>query len=185
MFGEKNFELKNEIYTNGFRALNVPGAMMLWNKIYKHSFLDDNGFKMLENARCYNDECFNSVVIPKAKCVVCISNKFYNYRKKRAGSIQTSANAKQKVENTLIYARYVCDNWRKNDYIKNYGVWLLKKLTFMINRSIRKLEPWDKHYYAQALMKIAKNDLYNKENTKRLRDFEKTLLSDWITEALT
>jgi hypothetical protein len=161
--------------------LKIPGAMMLWNKLYKRSFLTKNQFEMFEKAKCYNDECFNSIVLPKAKCTVCISDQLYTYRRKRAGSLQTSANAKQKAENALIYANYVCNNWRKNGYVKDHGFWLLKKLIMMINRSILNLTTPDKHYYAQALMKIASGDLYNKENTDKLNNLEKTLLNNWMT----
>lgn len=180
MFGEKSFSVKAETYLDGFNSLDTPGAMMLWNKIYKRSFLLENDFHLLESAKCYNDECFNSVVLPKALRVVYIPDRFYSYRKNRTGSIQTSANAKLKAENTLIYANYVCGNWRKNGYIKEHGSWLLKKLILMINRSIQELESKVRHYYADALMKITATDIYNEENISKLRNFEKTLLSNWI-----
>ena len=180
MFGEKSFGVKFEIYAYSFNALDTPGAMMLWNKIYRRSFLTENDFRLFENARCYNDECFNTVVLPKALRIIYILNRFYSYRRSRIGSIQTSANAKLKAENTLNYANYVCDNWRKNGYIKEHGVWLLKKLILMINRSIQQLEPRDRHYYAEALMKTVGHDIYSKENISKLRNFEKALLGNWM-----
>lgn len=180
MFGEKNFSVTERIYGDGFSVLDIPGAMMLWNKLYKRSFLIDHNFQFLENAKCYNDECFNSVVFPKAKCIECITNQFYNYNRKRIGSIQSAASAKKKAKNTLIYADYVCNNWRQNHYIESHGYWLLKKTVMMINRSIQELETNDKYYYAKMLMDIVKKDIYNNKNISKLSKFEKILLNNWI-----
>lgn len=77
MFGEDKCILPNKFYKSGFYAINVPGMWALWNKLYKRKFLLDNNFELPEHAKVCHDECFNTVVFPKAKGVICIKDKFY------------------------------------------------------------------------------------------------------------
>ncbi len=179
MFGEEKFSTPDTICTNGFEALNLSGAMMLWNKLYKRSFLVENDFKIPEDSKCYHDECFNSIVLPKAKCIRCISNKFYHYQRKRSGSIQTSSNLKKKADHVLFYASFVCENWKLNGYIEKYSYWLLKKVSFMINRVFDRLNFYDQIYYSKALKDILGDKVCNQRNIQKLSKYEKLLLHKW------
>ena len=180
MFGEDKFSTKDKIYSDGFEALDESGSMMLWNKLYKRKFLIQNNFKIPEYAKCFHDECFNSVVFPKAECIRCIHNKFYHYRRKREGSIQTSASLKKKADHILIYADFVFNNWKKNNYVQNYSYWILKKVSFMMNRVFKKLNFEDKIYYCKKLKEILTFEVYNQKNIEKLSKYEKLLLDKWI-----
>ncbi len=81
MFGEDKVSPPNEIYEEGFSALYVPGAILLWNKLYRRTFLTENDFWIPEHIPCYHDETFNSIILPKANHIACISNKLYHYRR--------------------------------------------------------------------------------------------------------
>ncbi|MDQ5983571.1 MAG: Undecaprenyl-phosphate 4-deoxy-4-formamido-L-arabinose transferase [Eubacteriales bacterium SKADARSKE-1] len=181
IFGEDKFSVVDKSYKNPFYALESSGSMLIWNKLYKRSFLVRNNLFFYEKAKCYNDECFNSVVFPKAFNIESISNKFYHYRRGRKGSLQTLTSSKGKIENAIIYAEYVCNNWRENNYIDKYGVYLLKKVSFMINRSIKKLENYnEKVFYTTKLIKILGSDIYNQKNINKLDEFTQSLLENWI-----
>lgn len=179
MFGEDKCILPNKFYKSGFDAINVPGMWALWNKLYKRKFLLDNNFELPEHAKVCHDECFNTVVFPKAKGVICIKDKFYHYRRNRNNSIQNSADIKVKANYYLVFADYVCDNWRKNGYLKNYGFWLLGRLSDFSNRIIDHLSVEDKHWYAKSLMDIIGDDIYNDSNINKLSKNKKLLLRKW------
>lgn len=183
MFGESRIAMPDKVCIDGFDALNIPGAMMLWNKLYKRSFLEDNKFQIPEHISCYHDECFNSVVLPKSGCVMCIKDRFYHYRRKRTGSIQTSATLEKKICSILMYARCVYDFWQENDYIKEHGFWLLKYLSIMSNRVIKKIDINSAKHYSCSLMSIIEGEIYNSDNVTKLSDFEKKLLNNWIKYA--
>lgn len=180
MFGETKFTSPNETYYDGFKALTIPCSIFLWNKLYKHTFLLEHNFKIPENIKCYHDETFNSIVFPKAKSITCIKNKFYHYRKKRSGSIQTSSNLQKKSENILNATKYLCENFRKNNYVKQHGRWLLRKINQMVNRVIHKLNPIDQKFYTKALLEVMSNDIYNSDNIKNLTLLERAKLNSWI-----
>lgn len=183
MFGEDRIAVPDKVCVDGFSALNIPGAMMLWNKLYKRSFLEDNKFQIPEHISCYHDECFNSVVLPKSERVVCIKDRFYHYRRKRADSIQTSTALEKKICNILLYARCVCDFWQKNDYIKEHGFWLLKYLSLMSNRVIKRIDFNSAKHYSCSLMSIIGSEIYNSDNIAKLSGFEKKILDNWVQYA--
>lgn len=180
MFNENITPMLNDFCINGFNALNIPGSMMLWNKLYKRSFLEFNNFKIPEHLSCYHDECFNSVVLPKAERVACLKAKFYHYKRKRTGSIQNSLTLEKRAENILKYTRYVYDNWKNNNYIKDHGFWLLKKISFMSNRVLEKKDYNISKHFSNSLMSIIGNEVYNPDNIKKLRNIDKILLNSWV-----
>lgn len=131
MFAEKKLSVKEGTFYNPLEILKSVSYIPVWNKLYKREFLNKCGAKFYEEAKCFNDDCFNTVVIPNAKVIKCIPNKFYTYRRRREGSIQTSKGAKEKAEGALVYENYVKNNLQKNNYSINYRLLLdqrIKKL---------------------------------------------------------
>ncbi len=134
IFAEKKLSVKEGIFYNPLEILKSASYIPIWNKLYKREFLNEFGAKFYENAKCFNDDCFNTIVIPNAKVIKCISNKFYTYRRRREGSIQTSRDSKKKAEGALIYENYVKNNLQKNNYNINYRLWLDQKINRLKNR---------------------------------------------------
>lgn len=133
IFAEKKLSVKEGTFYNPLEILKRASYIPVWNKLYKRKFLNECRAKFYEEAKCFNDDCFNTIVIPKAKLIRCISNKFYTYRRRREGSIQTSRGPKAKAEGAIIYADYVKNNLKKNKYNNNYKIWLnhrINKLKF-------------------------------------------------------
>ena len=134
MFGETFISCENKVLKDGFSMLDRKGAMMPWNKLYKRDFLLANDFKFFEDAKCYNDECFNSIVLPKARKLVIISDKFYHYKRIVEGSIQNSADLPKKAENVLVYTDLVGRYWSSMGYFKEHSDWFIKKIKIMCLR---------------------------------------------------
>lgn len=182
MFSEDKLSFNDNIYYNGFDILDIPGSMMLWNKLYRRSFIEENNFYLPDNLSCYHDECFNSIVLPKAKIIMSLSNKFYHYNRKNCYSIQHSTGIKKKSNNTLIYIEYLCKHWQSNNYITEHGFWILKKITHMINRNIRKLNKKDRALYYKRLIEIVPESIYNTKNLNKLNKFEKSIFNNWMNK---
>ncbi len=183
MFGEDRVMVQDKIYDNGLEVLSLPTSILLWNKLYKRSFLQSNDFKLPENIPCYHDECFNCIVLPKAKRVACISDKLYHYRRYRAGSIQTASSVKKKADSIVRSTQLICDNWRTNGYLKNHGHRLLNKVNQMLYRVFGRLNLADKKFYAKTLFSYLKGSVYNGDNLKRLNQYQKSRLESWTKYA--
>ena len=183
MFGESRFSPQDKTYDNAFEALDAPGAIFLWNKLYRREFLLDNNLWIPEHIKCYHDDAFNCVALPKANRVACMQERLYHYRRKRPGSIQTASSLSRRVESVLNVARFVCEDWRKNGYIKKDGHWLLKKINRMFSGHARRLSEEKKIYYSKALLDIIRGDLYNENNISRLSKFYQTKLENWTKYA--
>ena len=183
IFGEDRLSLQDQTYDNGFKVLSLLTSSFLWNKLYKRSFLLENGFKIPENIPCYHDECFNFLVLPKAKCITCISDKFYHYRRGRSGSIQTSSNVKKKADSIVLSTRLICDNWRKNAYLKQHGDLLLNKVNQMLYRVFGRLNLADKKLYAKTLLNCINGSVYNRANVSKLNQYQRSRLESWIKYA--
>lgn len=134
IFAEKKLSVKEGTFYNPLEILKSASYIPVWNKLYKREFLNECGAKFYEEAKCFNDDCFNVVIIPRAKVIKCISNKFYTYRRHREGSIQTSRGPKEKAEGALIYANYVKNNLQKNKYNLNYKLWVDQRINKLKSR---------------------------------------------------
>lgn len=184
MFGEDKFSPREKIYENSFEALNAPGAIFLWNKLYRREFLLSNNLLIPEHIKCHHDEAFNIMAVPKANRVACIQDRLYHYRRRRPGSIQTAVPISTRLENLLNVARFVCEDWRKSGYLEEHGYWLLRKLTRLFDCFVCRLATQEeKTYYSKVLMEIIGKDVYNENNIGRLRKSEQTRLANWVKYA--
>ena len=150
MFGETFISCKDMVIQDGFLMLNERGSMMPWNKLYKRDFLTHNNFNFFEEAKCYNDECFNSIVLPKAKKLVTISDKFYHYKRRVDGSIQNLANLKKRAENVLVYVELVGKHWYQMGYFKEHSEWFINKVRKMCSR-FKDLQTEEQEYFLNRI----------------------------------
>ena len=67
----------------------------LWMQVIRKALITDHGIKMDESIKLGEDQLFQMEVIPFAKKVVFVSEKLYNYRWRRIGSIMSETSEKK------------------------------------------------------------------------------------------
>ncbi|BED92602.1 MAG: glycosyltransferase [Candidatus Paraimprobicoccus trichonymphae] len=118
----------NAYFELGGASINV------WNKLYKRSAINDVVFP--DKLIC-EDWCYNLMAFPRAKIVKSISNRFYNYRIDREGSILTACNNLSRLKSELKICKLVCDDWRKFNILKDNKI---RIFNIFMNSILCKLE---------------------------------------------
>lgn len=89
----------------------------VWSGVYKRVFLNKNNLRFYEPIRQYGeDRLFNMVCIPKAKKIVCIKNKLYNYRCNDDGFSKDVKFKKEFPKKHSIAVRIARENWNNEGY---------------------------------------------------------------------
>lgn len=180
VFGEDLYNTVDKTFTNNsLEAMSIVGYIPVWNKLYKRELINKNNFTFFEKAKCYNDQCFNAIVFPKAERIEVISDKFYHYRKRRPGSLQTSFSHKRKSDGIIIFAEYAYDNYKKNGYPESYKAWLFKKVFHLLEKHFNKLDnDIERTYYINTTFKIFQNknimEIMSEGDFKKLFKFSET-----------
>lgn len=61
--------------------------VVVWNKVYRRSFFEENGLRMKPGFRGGEDDIFWLTALPHASRLAVIPDQLYFYRRKRAGSL--------------------------------------------------------------------------------------------------
>ena len=100
----------------------------VWSGIYKRDFLNKNNLRFYEPIMQYGeDRLFNMVCIPKAKKIVCIKNKLYNYHCNTDGFSKDLKFRKEFPKKHSMAVRIVRENWSKEGYFDSNTV----KISFL------------------------------------------------------
>lgn len=115
-----NLKVTYEKIEEGKYFLLDEAEIVVWNKLYKTSFLKENRIIFLENI-VHEDEDFTFKCYMKAKKIKYISNITYNYRINRIGSIMNEVQKKEKSrKNSIVSLERIIEenksNQEKNDY---------------------------------------------------------------------
>ena len=90
----------------------------VWSGVYRTEFLNNNNIRFYEPIKqLCEDGFFNSICVPKAKKIVCIKDKLYNYY--RGNPHNTSHNPKEtsQYKNRYFIAfKKMHDIWKKEGY---------------------------------------------------------------------
>ena len=126
-----------EIYYDWWEAKKHRGSIYVWNKLYRRSFVVDNGVRFSSKLRICDDEGFNLCAYSQAKKIVHIPCTFYNYRMNTSSSMFTTSLTK--------FIRSYAQMWRYvDDYYEAHGVEIsyLKKLVYFFSVYRGEIWPW-------------------------------------------
>lgn len=97
-----------------FEAKRNRASIRVWNKLYKHALIQNNGFKFNEECSFAEDEHFNLCVYPNTEHnIVCIPDKLYFYRN-RPGSLMYK-NAPEKFKDYFNMWGQTLKKWKEYD----------------------------------------------------------------------
>lgn len=99
----------------------------VWRTAVKADLLKRAGLRFDETVRFGEDQIFHFEVYPKAKGVLFISNKLYNYRPTRPDSLMAtrSADAHMKLCEHVAIVNRICAAWKHSGLTDLYGSELL------------------------------------------------------------
>lgn len=184
-FGVKNFvdgenvdlsnvsydDSKITVYTrkeneNPFSSLNFSCGVV-WNKIWKRSFITENDLKFKEGIYRGEDSLFNMMAGPHLYKFVKDDNILHIYRTGRPGSAMTvtQTNIKKKLDSFLVIAKELVDNKNKFSF-DGADEWMLSSMLWMIQPAIvDELDKYeDKNYYSQKALEIINDEFVKKYN---------------------
>lgn len=205
-FGVKNFtdgeayDLNGESYDdskiivrtkkeneNPFGALDFSCGV-IWNKIWKKSFIEENNLKFKEGIYRGEDSLFNMLAGTKLDKFVKDDNVLHFYRTGRPGSTMTvtQTNIKKKLDSFLIIIKELADN-RDEFSFDDSDQWLLSHMLWMVKPAIfDELDDYkEKLYYCERSLNIIEEDFLKKydiwppmgsENEYMLSDMQKFIL---------
>lgn len=139
-----------------FEGKNV--SVVVWNKLYKISMLKENALKFDENLSVSEDVEFNMLGFPMAKKIQFISDKLYNYRIKREGSLTDTHKQNNLAKNHRIMFETVLKKWKNVDILNDYSTEVLSFFTSMSYNVIKSMnENHLKSSYASELKRMFYN----------------------------
>ena len=110
-----NLKVKYEEIEEGKYLLLNELEVVVWNKLYKTSFLRKNGIIFLENI-VHEDEDFTFKCYMKAKRIKYIPNITYNYRVNRIGSIMNEIEKNENKRKFALNSLEIIANEMRNFY---------------------------------------------------------------------
>ena len=140
-FTEKEFkeDFNNFTFDYTFKKnMVMNGMMVIWSKIYRTSFLNDNGLKF-RNHEIFNDVQFHIESMLTAKKISYFPKIFYHYRRLGQSSLQ---NTKAVTEKGFIIfdimkeiKEYLVENKFMDEFKYNYLRFVLTELEGRLNRT--------------------------------------------------
>ncbi len=170
IYDESKIELRTcEESDNPFTALKAT-EHVIWNKLWKRSFLIDNDLHFKEGIIRGEDALFTWLAIPLVSSMVRDENIFYYYRTDRPGSAMAITNEKQlkRLDSYLIMNEELV-KYRNRFKFKDSDNWLLDVfLIFSYNCIIasRLENSADKVAYSKKLLGIIDEPFLKKYNVK-------------------
>ena len=107
---------------------NEPGAKpFVWRQAFRKAFLDKNGLRFDEEIKFGEDTVFQMEAFPHADYFAFISDKLYNYRWYREGSMMAVANADpdSKIDKHIFMVERITEYWQQQKWLELYGDWYL------------------------------------------------------------
>ena len=137
----------------GFSAevlFDEPGAKpFVWRQAYDRKFFTKFGLSFDETVKFGEDMVFQMEAFPHGWSFAFISDKLYNYRWYREGSLMNSVSGdlNDKVSKHLYFIDIICQYWKKQNWFSKYGYeytrWALEFL--MPDFDALKIEDANKH----------------------------------------
>lgn len=112
-----------------------PGAKpFVWRQAYDRKFFTKFGLSFDENVKFGEDMVFQMEAFPHGWSFAFISDKLYNYRWYRQGSLMNSVSTdmNDKLTKHMYFVEVISDYWKRHGWIERYGSdytrWLLEFL---------------------------------------------------------
>ena len=149
---------------NPFSALNFSCGVV-WNRIWKRSFINENNLTFKEGMYRGEDSLFNMMAGPNLYKFVKDENILHTYREGRPGSAMTvtQTNIKKKLDSFLILIKELADNRDKFSF-DGGDEWILSNMLWLVKPAIfDELEDYkEKLYYCEKSLGIIENDFLKK-----------------------
>lgn len=106
----------------------------VWRQAYDRKFFTQFGLTFDENVKFGEDMVFQMEAFPHGWSFAFISDKLYNYRWYRPGSLMNSVSTdmNDKLTKHMYFVEVISDYWKKHGWIERYGMdytkWLLEFL---------------------------------------------------------
>lgn len=123
-----------------FREMSRPFA---WRTACKKGFLQNNGIEFTENLKFGEDQVFHFAIYPRANKTVLISNKLYEYRVFREGSLmhKVTHDLYTKCSEHIKIVGSILEDWKQGGLLERYPNQLADWLVDFILNEAMSLEP--------------------------------------------
>ncbi len=149
---------------NPFTVMNFSCGVV-WNKIWKRSFINENNLIFKEGLYRGEDSLFNMMAGVNFCKFVKDDNVLYVYRTGRPGSAMTvtQTNIKKKLESFLVIIKELADNRNKFSF-DGGDEWILSSMLYMVHPAITKEldNDADKNYYSGRVLEIINDEFLKK-----------------------
>ena len=118
--------------TGKFKNNNVINALFhergafpfVWRNCFNRAFLNSNNLKFDETVRFGEDTIFQFQAFSCASDVTFISDKLYDYRHYRTGSLMNNFNKNyyEKIKYHIIIMDHIAGWWKENGILEKYGI---------------------------------------------------------------
>ena len=145
-----------------------PGAKpFVWRQAFSKDFLNRFSLSFDQTVKYGEDIIFQFTAFPLAENVSFISNRLYNYRWQRSGSLMESVDRKsgERIEQHLSLIDRILDYWTRHGITEKYGVYTLDwVLEFIVNELIEDDYEKKSEYAARLRDSIKKYGLERYKN---------------------
>lgn len=123
-----------------FKEMSRPFA---WRTVCKKSFLVQNNIAFTEDLKFGEDQVFHFAVYPRAKKTTLISNKLYDYRVSRKGSLmdKVTHDLYLKCSEHIIITKCIFEDWKNGGYLATYSNELAEWLVDFVLKEALGLTP--------------------------------------------
>ncbi|GHU85520.1 hypothetical protein FACS1894198_3530 [Clostridia bacterium] len=157
-------DVQDEIYRNDIDAnisIIARAHYYLWDKFYKKDIFKE--VRLIDDISYSEDVCFNLMVLPRVKCLKCISDKLYFYRVDNKNSLSKITNQEKRHDDTLKIMKYVCDDWRELGSLNAHK----KALLNILADEVRKYR-YDNRDYTADFINAFGEEFFNAKTIKKL-----------------
>ncbi len=143
-----------------------PGARpFLWRTFIKRDLIERNGMRLQEDILVGEDNAFQCRIYPMAKGVTLISDKLYNYRWYREGSMMNSGiydDMTKRVYSHTKLLKHIAEKWLETDYMGKMEDEFLKWSVEFLYDDFIKIPLNDRIYIASEIVPVWEKCSYYK-----------------------
>lgn len=148
------------------------GKPFVWRQAFSKSLLEKTGVRFHEELRFGEDLPFQFEIFPHAENFAFIADRLYQYRWARENSLMSVANRclDYKIEQHLIMAKTIAENWEKNGFMKKYPTQFLAWLLEFFVYDLKQMELENRAEHARKVRELVEqfrlNDSLHSLKTK-------------------
>lgn len=99
----------------------------IWRSAFRRLFLDGQGLRFCEDLAFGEDQVFHFAAYPRARATVLLSDKLYDYRADRQGSLMDGSRKddERRVRDHVAVIDHILADWDAQGWLDDYGAALL------------------------------------------------------------